>query len=39
VPQERTAVKQLECIGKEQGVAPLTLARQWILEHIPIADA
>jgi len=38
VPLERAAVEQLERIGKERGIEPVTLARQWILEHIPAGE-
>src|SRR5437667_12644810 len=34
VPLEPSAVEQLERIGKEQGIEPVALARQWIMERL-----
>ena len=31
---EASAVEQLERIGKAQGIEPVTLARQWIMERL-----
>jgi len=34
VPLEQPMVRQLENIGKERGIEPIALARQWIIEHL-----
>jgi hypothetical protein len=34
VPLEQSTIKELEKIGKKQGIEPIALARQWILEQI-----
>ena len=38
VPLEPEEVKQIEKIGKERGIEPTALAREWILEHIATAQ-
>jgi hypothetical protein len=37
VPLEKSTVKELERISKEQGVEPTALARQWITERVASA--
>ncbi len=37
VPLDKTVIKELERISKEQGTEPITLARQWIMERIASA--
>ncbi len=38
VPLEKSTMKELERISKEQGTEPVALARQWILERINAAQ-